>query len=100
MSTAVVYRPINIIDFSLQYLGFRDVHHLMAINPGLKEWKVLKAALKGIRVIITVPQASEQKPPRPIKDLVPQAGLYEFKIGDEYISGLGIYLIISYQLII
>lgn len=83
MSTAVIYRNLDIVDFSMQYLGFRDVNQLMRIEPGSKEWKLLKAVLKNVRVITVVPQTDRQKPPRPIKDLVPQAGLYEFKIGNE-----------------
>ncbi|EIM90203.1 Piwi-domain-containing protein [Stereum hirsutum FP-91666 SS1] len=83
MSTAVVYRNINIIDFAMQYLGFRDVGQLVMMHPGSKEWKLLKSVLKGVRVITTVPPTDRQKAPRPIKDLIPQAGLYEFKIGNE-----------------
>lgn len=83
MSTAVVYRNISIIDFAMQYLGFRDVGQLVMMHPGSKEWKLLKSVLKGVRVITTVPPTDRQKNPRPIKDLIPQAGLYEFKIGNE-----------------
>ncbi|EIM79132.1 Piwi-domain-containing protein [Stereum hirsutum FP-91666 SS1] len=83
MSTAVVYKNIKIVDFAMQYLGFRDLGQLVMMHPGSKEWKLLKSVLKGSRIITTVPPTDRQKNPRPIKDLIPQAGLYELKIGNK-----------------
>lgn len=86
MSTAVVYRPISVIDFAMRFLGFRDVNRLMTLSPRDKQWKELKAVLKGVRVNVTkqnVPRGGKPRPPRPIKDLIPEAGLFQFSKDNE-----------------
>jgi hypothetical protein len=43
--------------------------------------KLLKNALKGVRVTVSVPGG--RRPARPIKDLIPDVGNYHFMKGDE-----------------
>lgn len=83
MSTAIVYRPINIIEFAMMYLNLKDISQLMRLNPGDKDWKSLKAALKGVRVNVLLQKGTRKMPPRPIKDLIYQGGHYQFTVNNE-----------------
>ena len=55
-------------------------HDLERLSP--EDLKLLKNSLKGVRVTVTVP-AGSRRPPRPIKDLWPDAGNYAFMKGEE-----------------
>jgi hypothetical protein len=46
--------------------------------------KLLKNVLKGVRVTVNVPAG--RRPARPIKDLEPNVGNYQFMRGDEAIT--------------
>lgn len=83
MSTAVVYSPMNLLEFAMQNLGFRNSNQVTKLQPTSKEWKILKAVLKGVRVTVTTPSAQSHKPSRPIKNLVENVGGYEFNFKGE-----------------
>jgi hypothetical protein len=46
-----------------------------------EDTRLLKNVLKGLRVTVSVPAG--RRPARPIKDLVPNVGSYQFMKGDE-----------------
>ncbi|KAL1947711.1 hypothetical protein VTO73DRAFT_13435 [Trametes versicolor] len=72
VSHAAVYTPGPLIDTMMQHLGLSDVRQLETLRPD--EFGRLRIFLKGVAIKVTLSNSR----PRPIKDLVLQAGLQEF----------------------
>ncbi|KAI0065132.1 Piwi-domain-containing protein [Artomyces pyxidatus] len=82
ISTAVVYRSVSVVDWALAYLDSVsrervDVRYLENLTPQHQHWKMLKAALKNVKVTAAYPPG--RKDARPIKYLVPNVGAIEFQ---------------------
>ena len=86
-ASPISYEEIPVLDWACVFLSkFSSSRRryqppdLERLNP--EDLKLLKAALKGVRITVTVP-AGGRRPARPIKDLWPDAGNYAFMKGDE-----------------
>lgn len=87
VSHAVVYEEIPVLDWACVFLSKFSHSRRRYQPPDLErlapeDLKLLKGALKGVRITVTVP-AGGRRPARPIKDLWPDAGNYAFMKGDE-----------------
>ncbi|RPD66004.1 Piwi-domain-containing protein [Lentinus tigrinus ALCF2SS1-6] len=79
VSHAAVYTPGPLIETMLHHLDLRDVRDLQTINP--QNFARLRTFLKGVHVAIVIPgQSRDRRPPRPrpISNLIAQAGMQEF----------------------
>ncbi|KAL7283289.1 hypothetical protein ACG7TL_002718 [Trametes sanguinea] len=72
VSHAAVYTPGHLIDTMLAHLGFSDIRKLADLEQ--LDYVKLRVFLKGVRI---KPTLSKMKP-RPISDLVREAGMQEF----------------------
>ncbi|KAI0048173.1 Piwi-domain-containing protein [Auriscalpium vulgare] len=77
ITTAVIYRDINVIEWCLQYLDVTDMRYLQSLTPQTQQWRMLKQALRKVRVIAKTP-TNRHNNGRPIKDLIERGGEYEF----------------------
>ncbi|CDO70771.1 hypothetical protein BN946_scf184798.g86 [Trametes cinnabarina] len=72
VSHAAVYTPGHLIDTMMNFLGYSDARKLADLPP--IDYVKLRVFLKGVRI---KPTLSKMKP-RPISDLVREAGMQEF----------------------
>ena len=85
--TPTRYEEMPVLDWACTFLskfspGRRQriqIQDLDRLDSG--DVKLLKNVLKGVRVTVSVPAG--RRPARPIKDLVPDVGGYQFMKGDE-----------------
>ncbi|KAN0130852.1 Piwi domain containing protein [Lactarius tabidus] len=87
VSHAVVYEEIPVLDWACVFLSKFSSSRRRYQPPDLErlvqeDLKLLKTALKGVRITVSVP-AGGRRPARPIKDLRPDAGNFAFMKGDE-----------------
>jgi hypothetical protein len=83
----ISYEEIPVLDWACVFLSKFSHSRRRYQPPDLErlapeDLKLLKGALKGVRITVTVP-AGGRRPARPIKDLWPDAGNYAFMKGDE-----------------
>ncbi|EIM82439.1 Piwi-domain-containing protein [Stereum hirsutum FP-91666 SS1] len=90
ISSACVYAPIRLVDFAQQFLNMRNTNELIQLDERDRDWKILRSILKFVRVHVntTVRRSpsnmnQDQRPAKPIKDIVPRAGHYEFVVGQD-----------------
>ncbi|KAI0721640.1 Piwi domain-containing protein [Cerioporus squamosus] len=79
VSHAAVYTPGPLIDTMLRYLELRDMRDLQSLNQ--PNFARLRTFLKGVHVTVVIPGQPRDRRldrPRPISDLIPQAGMQEF----------------------
>ena len=67
------YTPGYLIDTMMQWLGLKDVRELQTLQP--PKFTQLRTFLKGVLVEVTT---SPRMRPKPISDLVREAGMLEF----------------------
>lgn len=68
----------------------RNTNELIQLDERDRDWKILRSILKFVRVHVNITvrrspsnMNQDQKPARPIKDIVPRAGHYEFVVGQD-----------------
>jgi hypothetical protein len=80
-TTSAGYKSGRLYDVAQQVVKARNFRDLETIHNDPK-WKQLKNFLKGVKVTVHYRGSTQENRARPIKDLVPYAGLYRFENDD------------------